>query len=189
MTREMLQAKVGPMSPEEINDYTGLYCYEDERKAPEELSIDEAMRYHSTSELIEWLIDRGASMTMFAMLCERGVIKREKIEPISDKDEKENILELAVTYHWYDEIESGRKKEEYRKDVPYYERRLMYPNSSEGIWKKYDAIRFRRGRFGKKTMLLEHKGTCRGIGRPEWGAPEDEVVFIIMLGDIISKSK
>lgn len=101
----------------------------------------------------------------------------------------EKILELAVTYHWYDEIESGRKKEEYRKDTPYYRKRLMYPESCTEVWKKYDAIRFRRGRFGKKTMLIKHEGTRLGFGNPEWGAPDDEKLFILMLGDIISKSE
>ncbi len=95
------------------------------------------------------------------------------------------ILELAVTYHWYDEIESGRKKEEYRKDTPYYRKRLMYPESCTEVWKKYDAIRFRRGRFGKKTMLVKHEGTRLGFGNPEWGAPDDEKVLILMLGDFI----
>ena len=99
------------------------------------------------------------------------------------------VLELAVTYHWYDEIESGRKKEEYRKDTPYYRKRMMYPESCTEVWKKYDAIRFRRGRFGKKTMLVKHEGTRLGFGNPEWGAPDDEKVFILMLGDIIRKSE
>ena len=96
-----------------------------------------------------------------------------------------NILDLSLTYHWYDEIESGRKKEEYRKDTPYYRKRLMYPESCTEVWKKYDAIRFRRGRFGKKTMLVKHEGTRLGFGNPEWGAPDDEKVFILMLGDFI----
>ncbi len=97
------------------------------------------------------------------------------------------ILELAVTYHWYDEIEAGRKPEEYRSNTPFYRSRLMYPESSEEVWKHYDAIRFRRGRFGKQTMLVEHKGTRLGIGRPEWGAPEDKKVFILELGKVICK--
>ena len=65
------------------------------------------------------------------------------------------ILELAVTYHWYDEIESGRKKEEYRKYTKYYESRLMNPLWCDKRWKHYDAIRFRRGRFGKKNNARE----------------------------------
>ena len=77
MTREMLQVKIGQMSAEEINDYTGLYCYEDERKEPEDLKLEEVMKYHCTSDLIEWLIKKGAGITMFTMLCEKGIIKKE----------------------------------------------------------------------------------------------------------------
>ncbi len=98
------------------------------------------------------------------------------------------VLELAVTYHWYDEIESGRKKEEYRKYTKYYESRLMNPLWCDKRWKHYDAIRFRRGSFGKKTMLVRLIGTRLGMGRPEWGAPENEDVFVLVLGEIINKS-
>ncbi len=255
MTREMLHAKIGQMSAEEINDYTGLYCYEDEMKDPEDLTLDEAMKYHSKSELIEWLISKGASMNMLATLYEKGVVKREKKIGLVNTDTKfkkgdkvqilenrldpsvvnqigvvtkiyrnsetgeplyrvrlaesknnlrgvaeesclkaaeqykvyKNILHLTLTYHWYDEIEAGRKPEEYREDTPYYRKRLMYPESCTDVWKKYDAIQFRRGRFGKKTMLVEHKGTRLGFDNPEWGAPKDRKVFCLMLGDIIHK--
>lgn len=99
------------------------------------------------------------------------------------------ILDLSLTYHWYDEIEAGRKPEEYRSNTPFYRSRLMYPESSEEVWKHYDAIRFRRGRFGKRTMLVEHKGTRLGVGNPEWGAPEDKEVFILELGKVICKEE
>lgn len=84
MTREMLQIKIGQMSAEEINDYTSLYCYEEERKDPENLTLDEVMKYHSTSELIEWLIDKGASMSMLATLGEKGVLKEKNVIVVSD---------------------------------------------------------------------------------------------------------
>ena len=130
-------------------------------------------------------------MSMDKSISPIGDIKRVWIIPKKDAAAifPMKVLELAVTYHWYDEIESGRKKEEYRKDTPYYRKRLMYPESCTEVWKKYDAIRFRRGRFGKKTMLVKHEGTRLGFGNPEWGAPEDEKVFVLRLGDIISKSE
>ncbi len=84
LTREMLQVKVGQMSTEEINDYTSLYCYEEERKDPENLTLDEVMKYHSTSELIEWLIDKGASMSMLATLGKKGVLKEKNVIVVSD---------------------------------------------------------------------------------------------------------
>ena len=75
LTREMLQVKVGQMSTEEINDYTGLYCYEDEMKDPDDMTIDDVMKHFCKSDVIEWLIKTGASMTMFTIMCERGVLK------------------------------------------------------------------------------------------------------------------
>lgn len=120
-----------------------------------------------------------------------GDIKRVWIVPKKDAAAifPIKVLELAVTYHWYDEIESGRKKEEYRDDTPYYRKLLMCPDSSYDVWKHYDAIRFRRGRFGKKTMLVTHEGTRLGFGNPEWGAPKDRKVFCLMLGDILEKKE
>ena len=40
-------------------------------------TLDEVMKYHCTSDLIEWLIKKGAGITMFTMLCEKGIIKKE----------------------------------------------------------------------------------------------------------------
>lgn len=77
MTREMLQIKIGQMSAEEINDYTGLYCYEEERKEPEDLKLEEVMKHFCTSDIIDELIKKGAGITMLTVLCEKGIIKKE----------------------------------------------------------------------------------------------------------------
>ena len=84
LTREMLQAKVGQMSTEEINDYTGLYCYEDERKDPEDLTLEEVMKHFCTSDIIETLISKGASMTMLTIMGEKGVLKEKNVIVVSD---------------------------------------------------------------------------------------------------------
>lgn len=119
-----------------------------------------------------------------------------------------NVLDLSLKYHWYDEIEAGRKPEEYRDTTDYYINRLMYRKDIErerkfrefaGMeqltlrefvrWfaKHYDAIRFHRGQGGRKTMLLEFEGLAVGKGNPEWGAPTDREVFIIKLGKQINE--
>lgn len=115
------------------------------------------------------------------------------------------ILDLSLKYHWYDEIESGRKKEEYRKIKPFYKKRIMdgYLNTHlcnntncfscharKEIFPpcspiKYNAVRFHRGQGGKTTMLFEIKNIHIGQGRTDWGAPDNEEVFIIKLGDKI----
>jgi hypothetical protein len=127
----------------------------------------------------------------------------------------DKVLDLSLTYHWYDEIASGRKKEEYREIKKFYCSRLggycrykTYdfgggllsagvsgtPNCRKdygGCWdsniyhKTYDYVRFHRGQGGKEIMLVECKYIYVGIGNPEWGAPIDKDVFIIGLGNII----
>ena len=119
---------------------------------------------------------------------------------------KQNIvLDLPLKKEWYDMIESGIKKEEYREIKPYWCNRLlsMYPFITrywEGILERvrkgeidfdevllehgtrdYTHIRFRYG-YTKRTMLFELKEIKIGMGKPEWGAPEDKEVFILKLG-------
>lgn len=119
-----------------------------------------------------------------------------------------NVLDLSLKYHWYDEIEAGRKPEEYRDTTDYYINRLMYRKDIErernfrefaGMkqltlqelvrWfaKQYDAVRFHRGQGGRRTMLWEIKGLAVGRGNIEWGAPTDREVFIIKLGKQINE--
>ena len=109
------------------------------------------------------------------------------------------ILDLSLTYQWYDEIASGRKKEEYRKMNDYYWHRLHTCDNKcpEGFdvglckWcrkvelKHYDAIRFHKGQGSPLTMIVECTGIRIGYGRPEWGAPADKEVYILELGKIL----
>lgn len=37
---------------------------------------------------------------------------------------KNNTLKLVLTDHWYEEIKSGRKKYEYRKVTPFWQKRI-----------------------------------------------------------------
>ncbi len=88
------------------------------------------------------------------------------------------ILDLVVTYKWYDEIDLCNKREEYRECTPFYRQRLV---DKDGGYRHFDAIRFHRG-YSRKSMIFEHKGTRRGAGKEEWGAPYYEV-YIIKLGN------
>ena len=116
-------------------------------------------------------------------------------------------LDLSLKHEWYNMIEQGEKREEYRDFLPYYANRLLYHKNlgQKEYWdgaftkmqarpdyqpqhllrdygvRRYDAVRFHKGQGGKQTMLFEFAGLEIGKGRPEWGAP-DEVVFIIKLG-------
>ena len=89
------------------------------------------------------------------------------------------ILDLSLTYHWFDLIKSGIKKEEYREIKPFYTTRLEN--------KEYDYIRFHRGQGSPVTMFVKYLGCTTGKGNVEWGAPIDKEVFIIKLGEIFDK--
>ena len=85
-----------------------------------------------------------------------------------------NTLHLPIKKQWFDMILSGEKTEEYREIKPYWFAR---------IWgKPIDVVEIRNG-YGKSapSAIFECKGICKGIGKPEWGAP-DKIVYIISLG-------
>lgn len=56
------------------------------------------------------------------------------------------LLHLVLTFHWYDEIASGRKTVEYRKSTPFWRKR---------IWEKHpDSVVFHRG-YTKERMVFK----------------------------------
>lgn len=115
-----------------------------------------------------------------------------------------HTLELPLKAQWYDMIESGIKKEEYRELKPYWLKRMClnwqsgdrYADCMQGttlcreclkneyLAYPFDAVRFRYG-YTRRTMLWSIDGISIGRGRTEWGAPEDEEVFIIKLKERI----
>ena len=112
------------------------------------------------------------------------------------------ILDLSLSYHWYDMIASGHKKEEYREIKPFYKKRMLacdYKRTGYCVpysctadcpfisFRKYDFIRFHRGQGSSTTMLVECKGISIGHGKPEWGVNPADVMFVIKLGKIIGK--
>lgn len=124
------------------------------------------------------------------------------------------ILDLPLKKEWYNMIESGEKGEEYREIKPYWLKRLFevinydfthyenidndcsnfYCNNIDLLkkdvegggfkLKEYTHVRFRYG-YTKRTMLFEIQDIVIGKGNPEWGAPIDDIVFIIKLGKLI----
>lgn len=125
------------------------------------------------------------------------------------KNKDFRLLHFVLIGKWYDMIESGEKPEEYRRitshnssrllikgdwiylkqDMYYDEEKILNVVKSDAQrshmnirWRDYDAVCFHRG-YTNTTMLYEFKGTSIGYGNPAWGAPEDEEVFIIKLGE------
>lgn len=102
------------------------------------------------------------------------------------------ILYLPLKAKWYEMIEQGCKREEYRETIPYWYSRLTRCASllcPKGVGckscpyfhpKDFDAVCFSYG-YTKRRMLWECKGITIGQGRPDWGAPDYET-FIIKLG-------
>lgn len=80
-------------------------------------------------------------------------------------------LYLPLKKQWYEMIERGEKREEYREMKPYWQKRLTG---------RIDAVCFSYG-YTKRRMTFECAGITTGQGRPEWGAPDHET-FIIKLG-------
>lgn len=90
---------------------------------------------------------------------------------------KKNVLCMTLKRKWFDMILSGVKREEYREIKEYWIRRLS--------GKKFSVIQFSNG-YGKNvpTFNIEFPKYDIGIGKKEWGAP-DEHVLILSIGEVI----
>jgi len=93
------------------------------------------------------------------------------------------ILHLTLKKKWFDMIASGEKTEEYREIKPYWNKRLHKTFHTH--------IRFRNGyRKDAPVMLVDMRGLLTiGYGNTLWGAPEDEMVYILRLGNIIEDAQ
>lgn len=89
-------------------------------------------------------------------------------------------LYLPLKKEWYNMIESGEKKEEYREINNYWASRLLHRHIQQ--FKLFEAVRFSYG-YTNRTMTYKIESLRIGKGKPEWGAPTDHEVFIIKLGE------
>lgn len=95
---------------------------------------------------------------------------------------EEKILHLTLKKKWFDMIDSGEKKEEYRQIKEYWKTRL-----GRCCARHYDIVVFRNG-YAKNSpkITFECLGIVIGIPKPEWSDNWKEDVFIIKLGNKIS---
>ena len=89
------------------------------------------------------------------------------------------ILHLVLKKKWFDMIESGFKKEEYRDAKDYWHARL--PN------KNFDAVEFRLA-YSKQAKRMRFKLDRIEIGLPrkEWSEGQvdaGQFVYVIVLGE------
>lgn len=101
-------------------------------------------------------------------------------------------------------IASGEKKEEYREIKKHWVRRLILDHTGAYNFEFtrrefehdacleyafYNAVKFTNGyQKNAPSILVECKGISCGIAVPEWSDNWQGDVFIIKLGDIISRS-
>jgi hypothetical protein len=90
------------------------------------------------------------------------------------------VLHMTLKKKWFDMIQSGVKKEEYREMKKYWHTRLLN--------REYDVIRFKNGYNPDSPEFdIEFNGLESGLGIAEWGAP-DYPVYIIKLGKVLSSN-
>jgi len=95
-------------------------------------------------------------------------------------------LHLTLKKNWFDMILSTEKKEEYRELKPYWHKRLRPFFTDEETPKQ---IIFKNGyQKDAPTMIVELKTIKTSLGLVQWGAPENECVYILELGNIIETS-
>jgi len=96
------------------------------------------------------------------------------------------MLVLSMKKKWFDMVQSGVKKEEYREVKSFWGVRL-----SKYVGHSFFIIKFVNG-YGKKkphfyaTARLEEKPR---IGKEEWGAKKNQKYFVIRILDIIKKDE
>ena len=85
------------------------------------------------------------------------------------------ILDLPLKKKWYEMIESGEKREDYREYKDYWYKRLIDQDTLR--LKPYTHVRFRYG-YTKRTMLFKIDSITVNVGNPDWGAPFYPVFII-----------
>ena len=111
------------------------------------------------------------------------------------------VLDLPLKKEWYEMIESGIKREEYREFKPFWMKRIFECNPAKlpcsNIChceispftkpKDFTHVRFRYG-YTKRTMTYEIENISIGVGNPNWGAPDCRVI-IIKIGKLCDTKK
>lgn len=109
--------------------------------------------------------------------------KKDRLRDLSPVD-----IHLVLTFEWYDMIDSGEKREEYREIKDYYKRLFLrnyeYVKDSKCQWlflyRNIRSVIFHRG-YTNTTMRWHVPYIGVGYGKPKWGAPYHPV-FVIGLG-------
>ncbi|MDD5050974.1 MAG: hypothetical protein PHV93_04550 [Candidatus Pacebacteria bacterium] len=94
------------------------------------------------------------------------------------------ILHIVVRKCWFDLMDNGYKRVEYRLVKPYWTRILMEKDCK--TFKKFDEVHIRNGYGGKKILKFKHSATIKQVtDYPETG--KREFLYVIGLGERIDK--
>lgn len=93
-------------------------------------------------------------------------------------------LHLVVTYEWFDMINSGEKKHEYRVFKPHWAKVFEY-------WKQYDTVTFHRG-YTRTTceFVLENvypPTLSQYMAKEALGADLSKNLYTLVLGDRVER--
>lgn len=109
----------------------------------------------------------------------------------NEKETEPKILHLTLNKKWFDMIESGEKKEEYREIKQYWLSRFKYYCNHMDMMHEfnhnYTHILFKNG-YSKTSpsLLIELVGTKFGNAKPEWSNNWKGEVIVLKLGNIIT---
>jgi hypothetical protein len=99
-------------------------------------------------------------------------------------------LRMTMVKVFFDMINSGYKKEEYRQIKPYWESRFLTFSTAGGKFKQYDKIIISNG-YGNScpTIVVECLGiTIQNKGEERWGWSERYGrCFVLKLGKILER--
>lgn len=97
-------------------------------------------------------------------------------------ERKNRDLRLNMKAEWYNLIEKGIKRTEYREIKTYWFKRLTLTTRFGSIvCRRFDTCTFVYG-YTKRQMIFEVKCIDRGTGKEEWGAEQGKEYFRIHLG-------
>lgn len=116
----------------------------------------------------------------------RSKCTKMRLKNISESQRTTKILHLTLKKTWFDLIERGEKREEYREIKPYWKARLCEAWDDTDLnqfkAKKFHLVKFRNG-YSKSartiTFLVERISV--GEGNPDWGAESGKSYFRIEL--------
>lgn len=100
------------------------------------------------------------------------------------------MLILPIKKQWFDMIEEGIKKEEYREIKSYYttrfkniigEENMQKVNKGEKIPLGY--VLFKNGYSKNSPSFVAHCSIHIGTGKSEWGAESDVQYYVLTIND------